>query len=233
MGEGPQKGPLGAAPVQPDAHLTRYEQVQDSVDKSLRYVDIAAAILLAIATVATAWCAYQSSRWSGVQATSFAQASTARIEANRNFSLAMAAINYDTVTFIEWLNARASGDGKLFSYVNDDLIREDFKPYLDEWLAASDYEELPTPLDDEDYVEELIAETISFETQAGQKFEQATEANQTSDDYVLATVLFASVLFFAGISNKFERLRIQGALVAMGGLLLIVGFIQIAGLPIE
>lgn len=50
---------------------------------------------------------------------------------------------------------------------------------------------------------------------------------------MLATVVFASVLFFAGIPSKFERLKIQVALVLAGVVMLMLGFMQIAGLPIQ
>ncbi len=224
---------LQGDPQEEAPDLSRYQNFQASIDTYLRFIDITAAILLAIATVATAWCAYQSSRWSGVQATAFAQASGARIESNSSFNLALAAINYDTMTFIEWLNARQTSDAELFKYVNESLVREDFQPYLDQWVKASDYEELPTPLESDAYINDLLAPTIDLQVQSAEKFEEATEANQTSDDYVLATVLFASVLFFAGISGKFERLRVQGALVLMAIAMLGLGAFQVAGLPIQ
>jgi hypothetical protein len=62
-------------------------------------------------------------------------------------------------------------------------------------------------------------------------FEDAAEANETADGYVLATVSFASVLFFAGISPKFRSTRIEMALVGMAIVMLLAGVVQIAGLP--
>lgn len=47
------------------------------------HTEIAAAILLSIATVLTAWCAYQATRWSGVQSIRYAEASAARVESTR------------------------------------------------------------------------------------------------------------------------------------------------------
>ncbi len=213
--------------------MSRFEHVQASVDRSLRYVDITAAILLSIATVATAWCAYQSARWGGVQAASFAQASATRLEANIAYNVAFTTVMYDTLTYIELLNARMAGDQDVLAIVENELIREDFQPYIDQLDASIETGDASSPIEDDSYGNALLEPAIFLEELAGEFSNKAAEANQTSDDYVLATVLFASVLFFAGISNKFERLRIQGALVLMGGIMLVLGFVQIAGLPIH
>lgn len=59
--------------------------------------------------------------------------------------------------------------------------------------------------------------------QAEAAAKEAVDANQTGDNYVLTTVLFASVLFFAGISTKFQRRRIKVALVALGLVAFVAG----------
>ena len=67
--------------------------------------------------------------------------------------------------------------------------------------------------------------------------EAATEAaktdNQRSDNYVLAVVLFASSLFFAGISTKLEGFRFQALIVALGYTLFICTLIWVATFPIS
>ena len=56
-----------------------------------------------------------------------------------------------------------------------------------------------------------------LETQASKLFEDGNEANQVSDDFVLAAVLFASVLFFSGLAGTFDSLRAQTILLVLGG----------------
>ena len=46
-------------------------------------VELAAAVLVALATVSSAWCAYQAVRWSGVQTMFYSAANAARTESNR------------------------------------------------------------------------------------------------------------------------------------------------------
>ena len=46
-------------------------------------LEVVATILLAFATVATAWSGYQASRWNGEQALAFSRASALRIESSK------------------------------------------------------------------------------------------------------------------------------------------------------
>lgn len=52
-----------------------------------------------------------------------------------------------------------------------------------------------------------------------------------SNDYLLLTVLFASVLFFAGIATKFEAKGVKLSVMGMGGLLFGVSIVLLAVQP--
>lgn len=204
--------------------------------KLSRYAEIAAAVMLSIATVATAWCAYQSTRWSGVQATSFAEASTARVESTRAFNEGMQLLSIDANTFLQYVEAFSEDKTDLLTFYETRLFRIDFLPYFEEWLATEPLENPDAPRNpfvNEAYRDTLFARSNELEIDAAAKFETAKDANQTGDDYVLATVLFASVLFFGGISSKFDSARIQVALVILAVLMFTFGVIQVGGLPIE
>ena len=47
------------------------------------WLELVAVLLLSITAIMTAWAGFQSSKWGGAMSISFAQASTARIEAAR------------------------------------------------------------------------------------------------------------------------------------------------------
>ena len=68
--------------------------------------------------------------------------------------------------------------------------------------------------------------------QADEKAELAREANQNGDNYVLTMVLFASVLFFAGVSSKLVRRRNRVLALGFGVLMLASGMVILASLPI-
>lgn len=71
-----------------------------------RRLEVLAAVLLALATVATAWAAYQSRQWTGEQSQAYSRATAARIGENRFSGLASRQVQIDVATFIQWVNAR-------------------------------------------------------------------------------------------------------------------------------
>ena len=56
---------------------------QHSQRPAVDWLELAAVLLLAVTAIMTAWTGFQSSKWSGAMSISFAQASTARIDAAR------------------------------------------------------------------------------------------------------------------------------------------------------
>lgn len=60
---------------------------------------------------------------------------------------------------------------------------------------------------------------------------EAQTANQTGDDFVLTSVLFASVLFFAGIGSRFKPVWIRRGMGAVAVVLFIAGLIIEFSLP--
>src|SRR5213596_2648561 len=58
------------------------------------------------------------------------------------------------------------------------------------------------------------------------------QANQFSDQYVLLTVLFATVLFFGGISGTFRSRRLQLTAFAIAVLLFVVTVVSLGTMPI-
>ena len=61
---------------------------------------------------------------------------------------------------------------------------------------------------------------------------KASEASQTADRYVLLTVLFASVLFFGGISGKFKSQIIDFGMLAMAILMFLVVIAVLISYPV-
>lgn len=63
-------------------------------------VEAVATVILALATVATAWSGYQASRWHGEQAIAFSHANAARVESTRASDLANAQTETDVATWV-------------------------------------------------------------------------------------------------------------------------------------
>ena len=71
-----------------------------------------------------------------------------------------------------------------------------------------------------------------LETEGTQHFEHGKEATEHTDSYVLTSVFFASVLFFAGISMRFVWQKMRVAVLVLATLTLAYGVVQIATLPV-
>jgi len=83
---------------------------------AVRRLELTSTVLLALATVATAWAAYQSRQWTGQQALATSRATAARIAENRAAALANRQVQIDVATFIQWLDARQQRDPRLADF---------------------------------------------------------------------------------------------------------------------
>ena len=52
-----------------------------------------------------------------------------------------------------------------------------------------------------------------LETEAEEMFAAGSEANQTSDDYILNTVILASVLFLGGLVSRFKAMAARWVII--------------------
>jgi len=196
------------------------------------WIELAAAFLLAFATVASAWAAYQSTRWSGNQANSYSAAAAARTESVRQSNLATAQRQVDVASFIAWLQAYAGDETGLLDFY-EARFRPEFKPAFDAWLNSVPTGSVPdgTPLSRPEYV--LAAQTSAdqLQAQADSLSADARTSNQLSDNFVLIVVLMASVLFFAGVGTKFKGQGVRRMMISLATIVFVVGLIAIFSLP--
>lgn len=198
------------------------------------HAELLATILLAVAAVATAWSSYQSARWSGVQADDYSRASGARVESTRAATEAGQQTQVDVLTFTQWVDAYATGDPRLANFYFQ-RFRLEFRPAVDAWVAtrplkASDAP--PSPFAMPQYKLASTAESKSLLDEAEARAGAARAANQRSDNYVLAVVLFAAALFFAGISTKLSIPRQRLAVLGLGYVLFLGTAIWLATFPV-
>ena len=228
----------GVGPVGPDAES--HEDGSHGLAAAARdawrdeRIEVVAAILLALATVLSAWGAYQATRWSGEQANSYAESASLRAESGRHGTAASRQIQIDVATFLAWADAKAKTDDRLAAFL-EQRFRPEFKPAFEAWLttAPPDASGLPsgTPFDQSGYklAEQATADAKLAEADAA--LLHAQEANQISDDFVLTAVLFASVLFFAGIAAKFRPQWIRWSMLGLAMIVFCIGLFVEFSLP--
>jgi len=196
-------------------------------------IELIATIVMALAAIATAWCAFQATKWGGIMTIEFSAANGARVESTRADGLANTQRSVDVDVFTAWLDAVAteirdgtippvaeSGytpqDGTLSAFYFD-RMRDEFKPALDAWLDTDPINEPdapPSPFAMEEYRLAAMEEADDLITESEEHRQAALDANQNGDNYVLTTVGFALVIFFAGVSSKLVEHR--NRLIAIG-----------------
>ena len=105
------------------------------IDPPDRWVEVLAAIVLALATIASSWSAYQATRWGGVQANAYAEAGAARAESVRASDLADADLTLDVEYFAIWLDEAGQGGDEEARALLERAFRPEFTAAFEPWLA--------------------------------------------------------------------------------------------------
>jgi hypothetical protein len=194
-----------------------------------RWVEITCALVLSLATTASAWCAYQSTRWGGVQTFRLAAANKASRDSSSANLAALQSRVFDASVGINWMQARHEGNERQEKFLFD-RFRPEMKLAVEAWLKTDPFNNPDAPLGPfkmAEYVQPELAEVKRQEELSAQEVAAAIQANQTSDAYVLLTVLFASVLFFGGISGMLNSrlLRISIMIIALALFVVTVAFL--------
>jgi hypothetical protein len=196
--------------------------------------ELVATVLLAIAAVATAWSSYQANRWNGEQVKASSRTNALRIDAARAQGEAEAQTEVDVATFIQWVDAYAGDDAELQDFYVE-RFRDEFKPAFDAWIATEPFTNADAPLTPFAMPEYRLAardEVTRLEAQEQVSAATVRRNVQRSSNYVLAVVLFAAVLFFAGMSTKLESPRLRVALLVVGSVLFVSATIWIVTMPV-
>jgi hypothetical protein len=203
--------------------------------QDLYWVEILATFLLAIATVATAWSGYQASRWSGEQSIKFSEANAARVESTKASTRAGQQTQIDIALFMQWIDAFAKDEQQLVEFY-EKRFRDEFRPAFDAWVATKPRTNPNAPLSPFAMPEYVLAEqqrADDLTRQADAAGVQARINNQRSDNYVLCVVLFATSLFFAGISTKLVSPTSKKVILALGFLVFVGTVIWLLTFPIS
>ena len=210
-----------------------------------------ASIVLAVAVVLTAWAAFQAGKWGGEQSIKFSEAGAARTESTRADTRGGQLVQIDSAMYIDWVTALSNDlrDGLIpdigsrayeptrgtvsgFLYLR---MRDDFLPALEAWLATEPVNNPnapPTPFEMEEYVVPELIEAQVLTAEADQAAVDARAANQNGDNYVLTAVLFASVLFFAGVATRLENRWNRRFVNLVGIIAVVIGAVILVNLPI-
>jgi hypothetical protein len=121
---GGQRGSVNAG--SPASATTRWSHTTDE-RRVRRRLDWIATVLLALATVATAWAAYQARTWTGEQSQGYSHATAKRIGRQPQRRSREQASPDRCRTFIQWIDAHEHRDRGLADFYRA-RFRAEFKP---------------------------------------------------------------------------------------------------------
>ena len=185
---------------------------------SKKWIEPVVAVLMALTTICTAWCSYESATWTRqsnrlMNESNALEQRAALLEVQGNQALIV-----HTAMFMELLAAQYAGNEKLASFYAE-RFPPDVKKAYEAWLAQKPFENRAA--DAHPFVPNLYqvrgaAEATTARANAAARIAQARDAGNRSGQYLANTVLFATVLFFAGTAGKFEQPRVRLSAAAFG-----------------
>ncbi len=215
--------------------MTPYIDLPTRFDRWEPLAEVIATLVLALATVATAWSGYQAARWGGEQSSSYSQAGALRTESVRASNQAGQLIQIDIGLFTNWVNAFAAGDQQLTGFY-ENRFRDEFKPAFEAWIATepvANPDAPSTPFEMPEYRVSAAEESSILEEQAAESFAKGEAANQIGDNYILNTVFLASVLFLGGIASRFKAMSARWVIILFSLGVLAFGLYNILTYPIQ
>ncbi|MBC8161558.1 MAG: hypothetical protein H7Z42_10110 [Roseiflexaceae bacterium] len=221
------------APVAAQVDLTASEQPY--IKRLHRQIELLSAIILALATIGTAWSAYQSARWGGERTAHTTAAFTATVRAAKFANLAQQRISLHVSLFGQWSAAVSTSNQPLADFLFD-RFPEPLKSATVAWRATQPLTNPAapaTPFEMAEYALSENAQAATWETTALAEETAAERANEISDRYLLFTIIFAVVLFFGGVSGKFRSQALDVAVLLFGAFALLVGLVIVGSSPIK
>ena len=199
-----------------------------------KWFEPVAAIVMALSTLSTAWCSYQSARWTA--------ASARQVRASEALQRRAMVLHWEgnQVTavqgqmFMHWVNAYLAKDEKLAQFYAARFGPELGKAFV-AWLAQKPFENAqapPHPFVDGFYKARFALEEQEALKDSAKNTEIAMGNTQTAARYLSNTVLFATVLFFAGMSGKFEQRRVRASTMIFAIAAFIFAAFRMLSLPV-
>ena len=194
---------------------------------------IAAAVMLGIAAVLTAWSAYRASLTSDLVLKNYSEQQAATALANDAYIRSGQERQQELTLFVDAAVEANKEDGSavVFDYLTKGIMSEELYAAFKWWQEEPEKTTPPTPFVPENPEfenlpsEQLLAEGQAKDAEADELRVAAEKADADSDRFDLANVFFAVVLFVAGLTTIVQRRSIQIGFLALSAVGLLAGFI--------
>ena len=199
-----------------------------------QWVEPVAALLMALATLSTAWCSFESAAWTRQSNRLMNEFNTLERKAGLLSLQGMQQATIQTAMFTEVLAAKQAGNEQLANFYVERFPPELRKAY-DAWMAQKPFENPkadPHPFVPNLYEIRGSREAADASAKAANSQRDAGRAGSISGQYLANTVLFATVLFFANASAKFEQRRVRIVAFIFAVAVFVFALVRTAMLPL-
>ena len=198
-----------------------------------RWVEPVTAVLMALSTLSTAWCSYQSASFTRRANRLMNDYNALERRAAVLTLQGMQTATIHTAMFMQMLTAREEGNEKLANFYVE-RFAPDVRQAYDAWLAQKPFEN--PKADPHPFVPNLYAlrgarEADEATEKAAVSLHESRNAGSVSGQYLANTVLFATVLFFASATGKFEQRRVRVIAFAFAAGVFLAAIIRMMLLP--
>lgn len=204
-------------------------------DERTDALEIASAIVLSVAALASSWASYQAGLWDGEQAAHYSRTNALRTEASRVVLEGDALAGVEVQMFGAWLAAKANHQEQLAAFY-EARFPPHLKPAFHRWLQdrpLTDPSAPPTPFATKAYRRPGLAESQALERRADKDFKDGEYANAVSDGFQQGATMLAIALFFGGIGQVFKGRTARTGLLAVAAVALVLGLLRLFSLPIQ
>ena len=194
-----------------------------------------AALLMALATLSTAWCSFESAAWTRRSNRLMNEFNTLERKAGVLTIQGMQQTTIHTAMFMQALAAHQAGNDKLVNFYVERFPPELRKAY-DAWLAQKPFENpnaAPHPFVSKLYETPGTREAAEASAKAAINQKEAGVAGSISGQYLANTVLFAAVLFFANAASRFKQRRVRVVAFAFAVSVFLFALVRTAMLPLS
>jgi hypothetical protein len=212
---------------------------ESNIDRDRDRLELYNTIMLAIATLAVAWCSYQAALWNGIQTFRLAEsnkysrlAQQTLIQSGQNKAMEEAVI-------INFVDAVLNKNQSRIDYIIKG-VRPELASILSHWLQSNPLETDSAPRhpmvmpEYEELMGKRMEESGKMSLQAEEAFKAAQTANLNGDRYSLLTVLLSMVMFLGAITTKLVRINVRlmltiiSAIICIGVLIVVFFYMPVA-----
>jgi hypothetical protein len=193
-------------------------------------IEITGTVLLSIASLAVAWCSYQSTLWNGKQVFTLAESNLNYRRAQEKLTMMAQQQEIDAAVTINFLEAVLDKRQNRIDYYKR-RTRPELAAVLSTWLSMDPLrnDEAPAhPLMMEEYKllsGSMRAAADSTRNRADLLWKEAQYYNKISDKYILHTVIFSLIMFLVAVATKVSNAKVAVASILFAGAIFLISIL--------